>query len=280
MPSYSATLNKMYDLMKLRGAYFNTKDRYVLHETFQKRVATATEFDPSDGTLATLTQAELRSILLANPDWEVTGTNASLTVSTLSTTGGASITTAANTSDTTIIAPKVVNSVQQSAWGSTPWSLARMPIFRAQVSQTFSGSVFQAHWGLKKTANVDTTTDNDQIAFEWDSGVSTTTVRAYCSVGGTDYVSGTDFTQLFNFLPTTGTVYETRIEVDLSRYPRWFINDALFAVGPQLTSSSTAGTWASLAPVFGVGSLSNTASTMSVKSCTMSRLHAAPIVLT
>lgn len=273
MPASSRT-NELIDMMgDGRSPAWNPFTRYSLYEQFRLRPAlTAVTTLPGSGTTSP-TAAEFLAYLKANKEWEVGGSNMTTALCTFSASGGITITTAggANTTDSAWVCP-LTSTGQVGGFGANTWLPSRQPRFRAHI-QTHSAIVAQKiHVGMKKTANIDLTTDDDQVGFQFSTtGSSSTAWSLFQSVGGTDTVP-----TLLAGAPkvAASTEYELEIRVGGDRVPSFYINRKLVGRGSAMTATATAGTWASLAPVVSCIQMTNSvAAAVTVRDIHMSVLQ-------
>lgn len=270
MPAQTRTLELTHGMGLQRDPLWDPYRRYSLYDQFRFRPAlnAVTVLPGSDSTSPTA--AAFLAYLKANKEWEVGGSNMTTTLCTFSAAGGITITTAggANTTDSAWCVP-LVSTGQVSGWGANTWLPSRQPFFRCHI-QTHSAIVAQKlHIGLKKTANISTATDDDQVGFQFSTtGSSSTAWSLFQSVGNVD----TAPTLLAGApLVAASTEYELAIAIDELRIPHFYINRRLVGVGTPMTATATAGTWASLAPVFSCIQMTNSvAAAMTIRDVQMS----------
>ena len=276
MPSQASVTSETRSYLSKTQPFADFRYWHELFDPMDLVVGTAAEFDPDDTVLGTYTQAENRLNHRLSRRWMLTGTNAAIGDVALSTGGGINISGNSTTTDnTSIVSPLVYDPsgtpVQGSGWGATPWVPARRPWMSVMAGPVTALATFYAHVALKMTANVDLTTDNIQLGFIFNGATDATRWIPYQSVGGTDYA----LTPRFSYTPTVGLPDLLEVRLDVNRMPHWYINGELYATvqngGAQFATTSTAGTWASWAPVFGVKNLSSTKTTMQIAGVRMRR---------
>lgn len=194
------------------------------------RIALVERFLRKPGINADIQDASEAVREIANPDFEVLGSNGSTDDVTFGAEGGIVMETdgGANTTDSVILAPHL--DANQSAWSQITWGTDREVRWEATLrfyttAQSVTSTVIWA--GLKLT-NVDTiATDNDQAFFRSD-GTNWSTVY---SIGGTD-------TEAVALAVAQNTTYRLVIEIDSSRVARFYINGVLYATSTALTDAT------------------------------------------
>jgi len=167
--------------------------------------------------------------MIANPDFEVLGTNMTSALSTLSTGGGLRLTTAGADADSAILLPHL--DANQSAWSVADWSVDDEVAWTLAMAST-AVITHQAFWaGLKLTNTPVTATDADQVFFRAENGVNGQRFQCITSAAGVDEAldSGVAF--------AATTAYRLEIEIDSFRVPRFFINGKHVATGAAMTTA-------------------------------------------
>jgi hypothetical protein len=143
--------------------------------------------------------------MIADPDFEVLGTNMTSALSTFHTSGGITLTTAGANNDQAILLPHL--DANQSSWNLTLWALRRGVCWEA-VFQTGALVTTCILWaGLKLTNTPVIATDNDQIFLRYQSGVNGGRWQVVYSIGGVDTEVDTGVAVAIN------TVYHIMVEV-------------------------------------------------------------------
>ena len=275
MPSASAALVNAKKAMEDRYL-FDPLIRYTLIENFEKLPQDSAHVYPTDGTLATTTQAELLAYTRSHKGWLLGGTNIATNFATaciFGSPGGITLSSLTTASDQVIISPLLLNSVQQSAWGGTGWSPAKQLVFRTVFSLSSPTLTdLLIHIKLALTAVLDTSTDNDQVGCRFDSATNSTgALIPFTSIAGTD----ADITPDWSFVPVSGTHYELSIELDAGRVPTFFINRQRWARGTTALSATVSGGYGpsgvGFGPVIGCQCVTSQASLINIRQVMLSR---------
>lgn len=200
--------------------------RYYLEEFFKRR----------PGINGDIQNAAESTRMLANPDFEVLGTNASSDdISFSSTIAGIQLETDGADNDQVIVLPHLDSN--QTAWTGIKWGTENHVEWECAI-RTGSSIADTSFWaGLKLTNAPAYATDNDQAYFLYasddDHGALTTNANLHFiySIGGTDYISD------LGIAVAADTNYRLRISIDSSRQVTVFVNGTQY----NLTSATTAG---------------------------------------
>lgn len=218
------------------------------------------DFDPA----TTPTAAEMRLCRLAHDAFKLDGTNIASSNSSFFSSGGVTVGTATGSADQAVLAPATVNSgnTNVNCLGAMTFPSGKAPWFECIISlQSVASCIFTA--GLKLTNDPDYTTDNDQVAWNFDASASAKW-RNVSSVGGTDTV-GT-LTGLASVV--ADTFYRLGIKVDPStRVPYFFLNGKQVASGTALTDAT------SLKPFVGIETSTTAQKTFRIRHLRVSRLY-------
>lgn len=229
-----------------------TRSRYALYEPFLRRPCI--NADINSATEAT------REV--ANPDFEVLGTNAVSADVTFYAEGGITVATHGGATDSTIILPHL--DTNQSAWSNVTWGTDQETAWGCHI-RTAAALTNTTIWaGLKLTNTPTTATDNDQVFFKYINGTDTNWQCNY-SIGGTDTAvdSGTPG------LLAVATDYRLEIVINSSRVATFLINGVVVATSTALTDTTD------LIPYIGVLSATDaTAKTIYVRGEWISRKFA------
>ena len=175
---------------------------------------------------------------IADPDFEILGTNGTTALCTYSTSGGVTLTTAGADNDQMILAPHLDTS--QTAWTATLWSMAKSVVWECSIMTGPAITTAIVWGGLKLTNTSVIATDNDQVFVRYEAGVSSGVWSVIYSIGGVDV------TVVSTVTVALATVYRVKIAIDSDRIARVYINDELIATTTALTVS------AALIPYIGV----------------------------
>lgn len=215
----SLTLSAPGGVLFGSGTYISSApDRYQLEEFFKRK----------PGINADIQNAAEATREIANPDFELLGTNAVSANSTFSATRAAiTLTSDANANDQMIVAPHL--DANQSAWTQVLWGTENQVVWECGLSTgaTIAAAVIWA--GLKLTNTPTIATDNDQVFFRYDSAVGAVWTAVY-SIGGADTSAATGKACAIN------TFYHLRITIDRSRVARFYIDGDLVATTTALTN--------------------------------------------
>lgn len=221
--------------VEIRGLNM-AKDRYELVERFQK--APKLNADILSATEATNE--------ICNRDFELLGTNAVSTDSSLWVEGGCTLTTHGAQNDSVIALPHL--DTAESAWATTTWGTDQQVRWECcfQTPAAVTSCVIWA--GLKLTNTPTLATDNDQAYIVLDTAASTSPTywHGVYSIGGTD--TDTALTSIAAAAATTN--YHFVIDIDSTRKARYYINEALVLTSTALTDATD------LIPYFGFKDLS------------------------
>jgi hypothetical protein len=188
----------------------------------------------------TFADAEAEKAILANKNFELSGTNAANAGVAFSTGGGVTLTTAGGSSDQMILGPLSEATVKADGGAGatynsivqvTEWATTKSPHFRAQIRTWPNASETSIVWaGLKLTSTPTAATDNDQAFFRATDGGNW-----ICWVSNT----GADASYDTGIAFANDTDYLLEIRVDANRIPRFYINKVLVATGVALKNSLT-----------------------------------------
>ena len=195
--------------------------------------------------------------MIADPDFELLGTNAVSSSSAIYVEGGVTLTTAGANNDQVIVVPHLDTS--QSGWGTVTWGTDKEVEWEGYVG-TASSIASVTQWaGLKLTNTSVTATDNDQAFFRYADGTNSGRFQAIYSIGGTDTVVDTGITV------AASTKYRLRVSIDASRIARFYINGELVATSTALTDATD------LIPYVGVHANTGSAKALNVFAQSISR---------
>ncbi len=239
-------------------------NRIVLYENFKLAPALNAVIVLPGSDSTSPTAAALLAYTKANKDFEVLGTNMTTALSTLSATGGITLTTAGASNDQGILLPHL--GTPTTSWTSTLWDTAKSATFETVIKTPATVTLYTAWAGYKLTNTSVVATDDDQAFFSLIVGTSTRWQYTY-SIAGVDV-------QVPVPLAITGavaasTIYKFRIEIYSDRTHMAFVNDEAIASSnfPALTSLTT------LIPYIGVQANTSAARALDVKYLECTRVH-------
>jgi hypothetical protein len=209
-----------------QASFRRSSGRYYLEEFFKRRPCV--NADINSATEAT------REV--ANPDFEILGTNASSDDVTFSATyGGLVLQTDGSSADQVIILPHL--DTNQTAWTGCKWGTENQVEWECAITPDISANT--AFWaGLKQTNVCDYADDDDQAYFVYASG--DTAAGALTTNANLHFiysVAGTDFITNLGIAVAADTTYRLRIKIDSDRKVAVFVNDVQYG----LVTSATAG---------------------------------------
>lgn len=196
-------------------------DRYELRWTAGQRGKPGLNADMASGTEAT------REV--ADPDFEILGTNGTSALCTFNAEGGITLTTAGADGDQMILLPHL--DTNQTAWTNVTWGTDRKTEWEAHIQS--GGSIASSNvWaGLKLTNTSVTATDANQVFFRYEDDVNGGKWQAIYSIGGVDTETDT------GIAAAADTMYYFKITIDSSRIARMYINGTLVNTSTALTDA-------------------------------------------
>lgn len=209
------------------------------------------------GINADIQNAAEATRMIADPDFEVLGTNAVSSCTSYYAEGGITLTTTTASGDQVILVPHL--DASQSAWGSVTWGTDQQTVWECVLvpGATISSSIYWA--GLKLTNTSVVATDNDQAFFRYEAGVNSGKWQVVYSIGGTDTTTNSTVTV------TAGQEVHLKITIDASRIAKFYIDGALVKTSTALTDAKD------LIPYIGVQTATTAARVLNVISQAISR---------
>jgi len=206
------------------GAMVNTllvPERYRLVWTAGDRGVPGVKADITSATAA------IRSV--ADPSFEIQGTNSTSALSASYGQGGITLTTAGADGDQMILAPHT--DTKQSGWGIIQWGTGKSTCLEQTVMTTgdVAASIYWA--GLKLTNTPTSATDANQAYFRYQNGVNSAKWQFIYSIAGVATTVDT------GVLCDVNLRYRFRVVIDTSRIARAYINDVLVATSTALTDA-------------------------------------------
>ena len=181
------------------------------------------------GLNADIQNAAEATRMVADPDFELLGTNATSASSSFNAEGGIKLTTAGASADQVILLPHL--DANQSAWTQFTWGTDKQVAWACRLA-TGAAITAEIIWaGLKLTNTPTVATDNDQVFFRYEAGVNSGKFQCINSIGGTDDTDDSGVTV------AVSTVYLLVIAIDSDRIARFYINGALVATSAALTNA-------------------------------------------
>lgn len=196
--------------------------------------------------------------MIADPDFEVLGTNMTSALSTFNAEGGIKLTTAGADDDQAILLPHL--DANQSGWAQTTWGTDQQTRWEAVIETGASIANYHLWAGLKLTNTSTLGTDNDQAFFRFNvEDTDSTVFQIVYSIGGTDTQKPTEV------VVAASTRYYLVIEIDEARVARFYINNVLVYTSTALTDAID------LIPYIGVQALTGAAKSVVVYGEAISR---------
>lgn len=166
---------------------------------------------------------------IADPDFEILGTNATSGSSSFNTSGGIKLTTAGADNDQAILVPHL--DVAQSAWNVVLWPTSKSLIWEADILTDASVTAMIFWLGLKLTNTPVIATDNDQVFVRYQDTQNSAKFQVVSSIGGVDTTTNTTGSAV-----ATATAYRVRIAINSSRVAKVYIDGTLVLTTTALTS--------------------------------------------
>ena len=162
--------------------------------------------------------------MIADPDFEVLGTNASSDDVTFNAEGGITFTTDGADGDGVILLPHL--DANQSPWTQVTWGSDKEVEWECIITTgaAITNSIIWA--GLKLTNTDVVATDADQVFFRYENGIETGNWVTVISVGGTDHAVAS------GLVVAVSTKYHLKIQIDSDRNVKMFINGTLYETSP------------------------------------------------
>jgi len=180
------------------------------------------------GLNADILNAAEATRMIADPDFELLGTNAVSTCSALNVEGGIIITTTGADNDQVIILPHL--DASQTAWSATTWGTDKNTVWECFIETPAVITTMTIFAGLKLTNTSVTATDDDQAFFRYAAATNTGKWQAIASSAGTDVAADTLVTV------AAATQYHLKIVIT-SLIPYFYINSNLVATGAALVTA-------------------------------------------
>lgn len=167
---------------------------------------------------------------IADPDFEVLGTNGVSSCTAYNVEGGITCTTTTADGDQVIIAPHLATS--QSAWAQWTWGTDRETEWEGYFATSTSVAAICIWAGLKLTNTSVTATDDNQAFFRFEDDVNSGKLQCVYSISGVDYTFDTGLTIL------ASTRYLLGVKIDSGRFATFYVNGApVFRTHAALTAA-------------------------------------------
>jgi hypothetical protein len=210
-----STWDNVLGVLRYRGP-FRTRGtnvlptRYELHHIGGARGKPALNADIQNAAEATR--------MIADPDFEIKGTNCVSTCSAYNAEGGIKFTTTTGSADQVILAPHL--DASQSPWTGVTWGIDKETVWECEFA-TGTAITSEIVWaGLKLTDTPVVATDNDQVFVRYEAGVASGVFQVIDSIGGTDVTTSTGITV------AVSTRYHVKIVIAPDRTARVWIGVA------------------------------------------------------
>lgn len=167
--------------------------------------------------------------MIADPNFELLGTNASSDDSTFDPEGGIVVQTDGADGDEVIILPHL--DANQSGWALNTWGTDQQTRWSCRITTQASIANCIIWAGLKLTNTEVLVTDANQCFFRYEDDVIGGRWRAIYSIGGVDTAVDTGITV------AADTCYELNIDIDPGRIARMYIDGVLVATSTPLTTA-------------------------------------------
>jgi len=167
---------------------------------------------------------------IADPHFEVLGTNVSSDDVTYYAEGGIKLETDGADGDEVIVLPHL--DANQSAWAQITWGTDKQTEWECHIKTGSSIAAAVVWAGLKLTNTEVAATDADQVFFRYESDINSGKWQAISSIGGTDDAHDT------GVVVAVDTEYTLRITIDSSRVARFYINGTLVETSSALTDAA------------------------------------------
>jgi len=168
--------------------------------------------------------------MIADPDFQISGTNASSDDVVFDAEGGIRLQTDGADGDEVIVLPH--QDANQSSWAQWTWGTDKQARWGC-VIQTGANIGDCIIWaGLKLTSTEVVATDADQAFFRYENAVNGGRWQAVSSIGGVDDAADSRTTAV-----AVGTRYRLEVAIDSSRLCRFYIDGSLVKTSAALTNA-------------------------------------------
>ena len=225
-PNHNAAIEFDGVPLQLKGA-FSLTGFNGLSDRFELKWVAGQRGKPSLN--ADIQNAAEGTRMIADPDFEVLGTNASSDDVTFNAEGGVVIETDGADNDQVIILPHL--DANQSAWAQVTWGTDQETVWECYIATAAAIATMTIYAGLKLTNTSVTATDDDQVFFRYAAATISGRWQAISSAAGVDDAHDTGVTV------AVSTAYRLRIAIDASRVARFYINNELVETSGVLVTA-------------------------------------------
>lgn len=169
--------------------------------------------------------------MIADPDFEILGTNASTDDVTFYGECGLAMETDGADGDEVILLPHL--DANESAWEQVTWGTDKETEWECFIESGAAVTNFIIWAGLKLTNTEVKATDADQVFFRVEDGVNSGKWEAVSSIGGVDTEKDTGIAAV-----TADTKYHLKIAIDADRVARFYIDGTLVQTTAALTDTT------------------------------------------
>jgi hypothetical protein len=167
--------------------------------------------------------------MIADPDFEILGTNASSDDVTYHPEGGIVIETDGGNNDQVIILPHL--DANQTGWAQVTWGTDQETVWECYLATAAAITDMTIWAGLKLTNVSVTATDDDQAFFRYAAATNSGRWQAISSAAGVDDAHDT------GVAVAASTAYRLRIAIDADRVARFYINNSLVETSGVLVTA-------------------------------------------
>jgi len=199
-----------------------TSDRYQLNW-----VAGARGKPGVNGDILSATEA---TRMIADPDFEVLGTNAVSADTACNAEGGITLTTAGAVDDQMILCPHL--NASQSGWSQTTWGTDQSTSWECRIKTPAAITNMTIWAGLKLTMTEVTATDANQVFFRYAPATNSGKWEAINSIANVDVETDSGVTV------AVSTDYHLAINISSTRIATLYINNVLVGTSTALTTAT------------------------------------------
>lgn len=206
--------------------------------------------------------------MIADPDFEVLGTNGVTASTSFNAEGGITLTTAGASGDQVILAPHL--DANQSAWAQWTWGTDRSVVWECTLRTGAAITATKIWAGLKLTNTPTVATDNDQVYVRYEAGVASGVWQVISSIANVDTTTSSSITV------AVSTVYRIIITISASRVARVYIlvGDADPATAAPIYTTAALTDATDLIPYIGIEAAAAAAKSMTVYGAEIGRATA------
>lgn len=167
--------------------------------------------------------------MIADPDFEVLGTNAVTADVIYGVEGGIKVSSHGADLDSTILAPHL--DANQSAWTQVTWGTDKETWWECDIATDAAITTSVIWAGLKLTNTPTTATDDDQVFFRYENGVASGAWQYIYSISGTDTATTT------GVVVAVSTRYHLKIIIGATRVAEFWVNGAYIGSSTALADA-------------------------------------------